>query len=97
MTGVQTCALPISILVFMVIISVQIPDKPVYLFCRKASTIIYLSHLIWYSIYSFQIIKQPNKLGLDSFVVTSALSMGFSCFLLALMKRKKFAWIQKIT
>ena len=84
-------------LVFMVIISIEIKDNMKYKFLRKASTIIYLSHLIWYSVYTFIIIKEPNKLGLDSFAVTSILSFVNAVILIGLMKNRKLEWIKKIT
>lgn len=86
-----------AVLVFMVIISVEIGDGSGYRYLRKASTIIYLSHLIWYSLYSFLIIKEPNKLGLDSFVATSLLSMIYAGLVIVLMQKPKFQWLKKIT
>ena len=86
-----------AVLLFMVMISIEICDRPIYIYLRKASTIIYLSHLILYSFYSFILIKMPNKLGLDSFIVTSLLSLANAGLLIWLMRMEKFRWIKRIT
>lgn len=83
--------------IFMALISIEIRDGTEWHYLRKASTIIYLSHLIWYSLYTFTIIKKPNKLGLDSFVVTSVLSLANAIVLIELMKKPKMKWIKEIT
>lgn len=86
-----------SALFFMIVVGVEIFNKTIYRYLRKASTIIYLSHLIWYSFYSFIIIREPNKLGLDSFVATSLLSLVNAGLLIVMMRSEKFKWIKKIT
>lgn len=89
--------IPETVLVFMVVISIRMKGNAKLKNLRKASTIIYLSHLIWYSLYSFVIIKEPNKLGLDSFIATSLLSLSNAVILIKLMQNKKTEWLQKIT
>lgn len=84
-------------LVFMVIVSIEINDNIRFKLLRKSSTIIYLSHLIWYSVYTFAIIKTPNKLGADSFVVTSLLAFINAVTFIKLMQNDKMKWIRKIT
>lgn len=59
---------------FMLLLEIKLSDHKGWEKCRKASTVIYLSHLIFFSIYTFIIIKTPNKLGFDSFIVTLLLS-----------------------
>ena len=86
-----------STLFFMIVVGVEIFNKTIYRYLRKASTIIYLSHLLWYSFYSFIIIREPNKLGLDSFVATSLLSLVNAGLLIVMMRSGKFKWIKKIT
>lgn len=86
-----------SVLVFMVVTSIRMKENVKFRYLRKASTIIYLSHLIWYSVYSFVIIKEPNKFGLDSFIATSLLSLVNAVILIKLMQNKKMEWLQKIT
>lgn len=66
-------------LLFMTLLDVKLRDSWIWVKCRKASTVIYLSHLIFFSIYTFLIIRNPNKLGFDSFIVTLVLS-GLSAF-----------------
>lgn len=61
-------------LLFMVLLTIRLPDHEIWRKCRKASTVIYLSHLIFFSIYTFIILRNPNKLGFDSFMVTLLLS-----------------------
>lgn len=84
-------------LLFMVILSIDIKDRKCYQYLRRYSTVIYVSHLIWYSMYSFIIIKEPNKLGLDSFLVTSLMSFLCAVVLTWLARFEKFAWLKKIT
>lgn len=88
--------IPETVLVFMVVISIRMKENVKLRYLRKTSTIIYLSHLIWYSLYSFIIIKEPNKLGLDSFIATSLLSLSNAVILIKLMQNKKMQWLQKI-
>lgn len=63
-----------SMLVFMFLLDINLPESGIWLKCRQYSVVIYLSHLIFYSFYTFIIIHEPNKLGLDSFIVTALLS-----------------------
>ena len=42
------------------------------------SMMIYLLHLIFLSIYTFLIIKEPNKYGVDTFIVTSVACTVFA-------------------
>ena len=64
-------------LLFMTLLDIRLPDCSLWVKCRQASTDIYLSHLIFYSIYTFIIIKEPDKLGIDSFVATVILCMAY--------------------
>lgn len=57
---------------------------------RKASSIIYLSHLIFLSIYTILIIGEPNKLGPDSFVVTAILSSINAILLIKISEKNRF-------
>lgn len=61
-------------LLFLLLLRIKLPDHEFWRKCRKASTVIYLSHLIFFSIYTFMILRNPNKLGFDSFMVTLLLS-----------------------
>lgn len=62
------------VLVFMLLLNINLPNSKTWGICRKFSVYIYLSHLICYSLYTF-LIGEPNKLGVDSFVVTAFLSV----------------------
>lgn len=85
-----------TVMFFMLVLSVEIRDRTIYHYMRKASTIIYLSHLLCFYFYSFIIINNPNKLGLDSFIATSLLALLNACFLMWITKYKKFEWIKRI-
>ncbi len=63
-----------SVMLFAVILNIKLPDHPCYFTLRRLSKYIYLSHLICFSVYTVVIIDQPNKLGVDSFLVTFFLS-----------------------
>lgn len=64
-------------LLFMALLDISLPDSSLWAKCRKASTDIYLSHLIFYSLYTFIVIRKPDKMGIDSFVVTSIMCTAY--------------------
>ena len=83
-------------LLFMVLLEIEIPEHKLWKNCRKASTVIYLSHLIFFSIYTFIIIRNPNKLGFDSFIITLAFSILNACWLITAQKRGHFKLLKHI-
>lgn len=64
-----------SVMFFIMVINMKFPAHPCYIVFRKLSKYMYLSHLLCFSFYSFMIIDQPNKLGVDSFFMTTVLSV----------------------
>lgn len=85
-----------AILFFMFILNIKCKEYKEYVKLRKASTIIYLSHLLFFSFYTIILINNPNKLGLDSFLVTVTLSVLNAVILMKLSKIKGFEWIKMI-
>lgn len=83
-------------LLFMLLLMVKLPEHEFWEKCRKVSTVIYLSHLIFYSIYTFIVLKNPNKLGLDSFAVTLFLSLLNALVLIRAQKREHFKLLKYI-
>lgn len=83
-------------ILFMVLLDVQIRENEIWEKCRKMSTVIYLSHLLFFSKYTFLIIRKPNKLGFDSFIVTLLLSVANAIFLIAMQKRGRFRLLKHI-
>lgn len=63
---------------FMGMLGIRLKNRSCYPFMRKMSMMIYLSHLIFLSIYTFLIIKEPNKYGVDTFIVTSVACTVFA-------------------
>lgn len=86
----QWIIIPEILVLFLFILSLKLPDSNVWFVCRKMSTIIYLSHLIIYSIYTFIVIKNPNKLGLDSFLFTMVICIAFALWVIYSQKGKAF-------
>lgn len=84
-----------NVLFFMLILNIKLSERNYYVKCRKASTVIYLSHLMFFSIYTILVIDNPNKLGLDSFCVTAILSSMCSWVLIKVSDKDKFRWIKK--
>lgn len=64
-----------SVMLFVFVLHVKLPDHPCYFILRQLSKYIYLLHLLCFSFYTFVIINQPNKLGVDSFLVTITLAV----------------------
>ena len=60
---------------------------------RQMSEIMYLSHLLFFSLYTIVIIKQPNKLGVDSFAFSVMLSGVLSIAMIKLKNKDGFQWI----
>lgn len=83
-------------LLFMVLLEIKLPEHEIWEKCRKASTVIYLSHLIFFSIYTFIIIRNPNKLGFDSFMVTLIFSALNAFLLTTAQKRGHFRLLKHI-
>ena len=86
----QWIIIPEILVLFLFILSLKLPDSNVWFVCRKMSTIIYLSHLIIYSIYTFIVIKNPNKLGPDSFLFTIVICIVFALWVIYSQKGKAF-------
>lgn len=76
-----------SMLVFMFCLGINLPNSKIWPKCREYSTRIYLSHLIFYSFYTFVIIHEPNKLGFDSFIVTVVLCLLYAALVSKLKQR----------
>lgn len=81
---------------FMLVLQIRLPEWKYYKMCRKASTIVYLSHLWFFSIYTIVIIQEPNKLGIDSFLVTAIMSILNAVMLIRLSEKNSWKWIKKI-
>lgn len=59
-----------SVMLFALVLTIKLPDHTCYFVLRGLSKYIYLLHLLCFSFYTFVVIRQPNKLGVDSFLVT---------------------------
>ena len=59
-------------LLYMGMMDISLPDRKCFAVMRQMSMMIYLSHLIFLSIYTFLIIGEPNKYGVDTFLFTAA-------------------------
>ncbi|MDE7268366.1 MAG: acyltransferase [Lachnospiraceae bacterium] len=82
--------MPIEIFVlFASLLTVELPDSRAWITCRKISTIVYLSHLIFFSAYTIIFLKNPNKLGFDSFIVTLVLSVLNALLLIKIRKKDR--------
>ena len=81
-------------LLFMLVMDIRLPDHKIWKELRNISTLVYCSHLIVYSAYTFGVIQIPNKQGMEPFIVT----VIFSCILaIVLLKLKnKVKWVQRI-
>lgn len=75
-----------ALMLFMTLLEIRLPNSRIWKKCREMSTTIYLSHLIFYSIYTFIFIKNPNKLGFDSFLVTLIFSSLYAMLLSGIKK-----------
>lgn len=63
---------------------------------RSVSAIIYSSHLIFFSVYAIIFLKNPNKWGMDSFIVSLMLSILNAVLLIKIQRCSKFGWIKHI-
>ena len=73
---------------FMILLNIKLPNSKCYLYIRNMCMLIYLSHLIFLSIYTFLIIGEPNKFGVDTFLVTLVCSTVFA-FIVTYFKFKR--------
>ncbi len=67
-----------AVMFFALVLNIKLKNRKSYMILRNLSKYIYLSHLLCFSFYTFVIIRQPNKLGVDSFIVTFVLATLFS-------------------
>jgi peptidoglycan/LPS O-acetylase OafA/YrhL len=77
-----------SVMFFMLILKIELPEHLIYLNLREVSKYIYLTHLICFSLYTFAI-GDMNKLGVDSFVATVMLSLIVSLMIIKVKRIKK--------
>lgn len=68
----------VAVMFFALVLNIKLKNRKSYMILRNLSKYIYLSHLLCFSFYTFVIIRQPNKLGVDSFIVTFVLATLFS-------------------
>ncbi|MCM1184227.1 MAG: acyltransferase [Roseburia sp.] len=85
-----------GVLLFMGILGTPSAKNKYGSIFRQMSELMYLSHLLFFSLYTIVIIKQPNKLGVDSFVFTVTLSGIFAIVFIKLRNRAGFRWIGKL-
>ncbi|MDE5697189.1 MAG: acyltransferase [Lachnospiraceae bacterium] len=81
----------LSVMLFALILNIKLKDNAGYIILRSLSKYIYLLHLLCFSFYTFIIIRQPNKLGIDSFIVTFTLATVISAAVIygkGFLKRK---------
>lgn len=76
------------LLLFMILLNIKLPNSKCYPYIRNMCMLIYLSHLIFLSIYTFLIIGEPNKFGVDTFLVTLVCSTVFA-FIVTYFKFKR--------
>lgn len=76
-----------SVMLFALILNLQLPDHPCYFVLRMLSRYIYLVHLLCFSVYTFIIIRRPDKLGVDSFFATLILALAVSVVIIYLKGR----------
>lgn len=89
--------MPIEIsFLFASLLTLELPDSRAWKTCRSVSTLVYLSHLIFFSAYTIIFLKNPNKLGFDSFFVTLMLSVLNALLLIKIQKCSKFVWLKHI-
>ena len=81
-------------LLFMLVMDIRLPDHKIWKEFRSISTLVYCSHLIVYSLYTFIILRNPNKQGIDSFIVTIIFSIILS--LILIKTKNNIKWIKKI-
>lgn len=63
-----------AVMLFMLVLNIRLKDWSGFAVLRHLSKYIYLLHLLCFSFYTFIILRQPNKLGVDSFIVTIAMA-----------------------
>ncbi len=76
--------------VFFAVCNMNLKDRPIYRFLRNASTDIYLVHMYVWTFYYFIVYRQKT-FGVDSFIVTTAVSLLVSVafsFVKKFMRRK---------
>ena len=81
-----------AVMFFALVLNIRLRDSKGYILLRNLSKYIYLLHLLCFSLYTFVIIRQPNKLGVDSFIATFAMAVLFSAAIIygkELIKIKK--------
>lgn len=67
-----------AVMFFVWVLDIRLKDRKGYIILRNLSKYIYLLHLMCFSFYTFVIIRQPNKLGVDSFFVTFFMSVAIA-------------------
>lgn len=81
-----------AVMFFALVLNIRLRDSKGYILLRNLSKYIYLLHLLCFSLYTVVIIRQPNKLGVDSFIATFAMAVLFSAAIIygkELIKIKK--------
>jgi hypothetical protein len=82
-----------SVVLFLMILSMDLKGRDVYLKFRKTSAVFYFFHLMCWSVYTIVILNNPNQCGIDSFVVTLLGCSLIAAGLAVLEKHKIYKWI----
>jgi surface polysaccharide O-acyltransferase-like enzyme len=86
----------LSILIFLLIVTINIKDNIIFKKLRATSTIFYFMHLIFLSIYTIIFLKDANHYGFDSFLISLICCIIISIVFIKLKKNKKFKWLQYV-
>lgn len=87
-------SLLLSIMFFLFVIKINLPNNCIWISIRKSSTIIFLTHMYFFFIYTLLFKKQIYYYGLDAFLVTVTCSCLMSIIVVKLEKR--YNWINKL-
>lgn len=78
-----------AVMLFTFVLKIPLSDCSCYSILRGLSKYIYLVHLLCFSFYTIIVIKQPNKLGIDSFFMTAVSATVLAAIILYGKKRRK--------
>lgn len=90
--------IPAAFFLFCTILKTNLPSRPLYKICRKASILIYFSHMLIKRIVcdALMIIGKPISLSFLLFVLTFTVSFGISYIIIVLSEKTRFRWLKNL-
>ncbi|MBQ6569836.1 MAG: acyltransferase family protein [Clostridia bacterium] len=90
------CSVVLAVPFFLIFLKINPKPGKIFLYFRRASAVIYFTHLIFISIYTIILRRNPEALGWGAFAFALVCCLILTYIVMNLETNPKFAWLKKI-